>query len=168
MRLVSLNGAEEVTHPTFGSATVGEDGVFDVPEDFGRALIAGSATWRDEAVHVAELARRERAELQDPGKAMDVLATLRTQVRELREQLAQSTDEATAARIGDLEAEVAGLREQLAAKPADGESDDGEADGEVEGDEAPADEEAAHEADGEPVKNAPAKKAAAKKATRSK
>lgn len=95
MRLVNQQGAESVQHPDHGSAEVGEDGVFELPEPFGEALRAQApAQWRTEAEHIAEAATRRLRELADPERAAEVLDFVH-------------------GRVASLEAEIASLREEL-------------------------------------------------------
>lgn len=87
MRLVSLTGAESVNHPEHGSATVGSDGVFDVPDGFGQFLLRAKAQWCTEADKLARDARAALRDLANPKKAVQVLADVRARVVELEQQV---------------------------------------------------------------------------------
>lgn len=86
MRLISLSGAESVVHPEFGE-TSHEDGVFEVSDEFGTALLNDAANWTDEAKHLAALAQAELEALTDPANVLAILKDLRERVADLQEEV---------------------------------------------------------------------------------
>lgn len=92
MRLVNIQGASSVQHPEHGTAEAGSDGVFELPEPFGRALVAQAAHWRTEADHIAQVSRKALEELaSNPRRAAEVLHYVRGQITEQAEQIADLT-----------------------------------------------------------------------------
>jgi hypothetical protein len=89
MRLINLSGAVSVQHPEFGTANVGDDGVFDVSPDLGAALVEQRSQWLTEAEHVAQAACAELLELSDPRKASEVLRSLRARTVALEAVVAE-------------------------------------------------------------------------------
>lgn len=89
MRLVSLSGVESVVHPVHGEATAGADGVFELADDFGRALLADAAHWREESTHLAEKAKEELESLTEPGHVAEVLTELRDEIAQLKEKVTE-------------------------------------------------------------------------------
>lgn len=126
MRLISLTGAEHVTDPQHGEAHVGDDGVFEVPHEFGVHLAQFKGSWKTEGQHVADHARRSLEDLADPRQAVKILHDMRT-------------------RLAAVEAEVASLRAGSAGES--GEDDAADAADTAEGDEPDGTEEAAGEQD---------------------
>lgn len=108
MRLVNQQGADSVQHPEHGAAAVGDDGVFELPEPFGEALLKEApAQWRTEAEHIAEAARRRLAELANPKRAAEVLDFVHGRVTALE------------ARVAELECAAQAALEPPADPPAD-------------------------------------------------
>lgn len=184
MRLVSLTGTDEVSHPDYGSATAGPDGVFDVGDLFGRFLLRTRSQWLTEADKLAADARAAMQELKDPRRAVEVLAQLRAHsavqdariaaLEELVRQLGGDPDpQPEGEPEGDGQSEA--QSEDAGQGQSDGQSED-EGDG---GEQADVEDESAGELtathpDGEPVpaddptpqpQPEPARKAPAKKTT---
>lgn len=86
MRLISLSGAESVVHPEFGE-TSHEDGVFEVSDEFGAALLGDAANWTEESKHLAALAQAELEALTDPANVLAILKDLRERVADLQEEV---------------------------------------------------------------------------------
>lgn len=123
MRLVNLLRVDSVQHPEHGAATAGPDGVFELPEEFGRALLAHPAQWRTEAEHVAEAARKRLEELADPKRAAEVLDFVHGRVRSLEDEVSTLREELSG-RVSDLEAAAAPAEPVKSAKTAKSTADD--------------------------------------------
>jgi len=118
MRVIALSGAQSIQHPTFGTAEVGSDGVFDLPTDFGEELVAHKGQFITEGEHVANQVRESVLELSDPHKVPQILHDLRARIVALEEKLAgKSAPSKAVAEVKKLE--VAAEKKVTAAEKKD-------------------------------------------------
>ncbi len=153
MRLISLTGAETVQHPELGTAEVGEDGVFDVPEELGNELVKHAGMWQTEAEHIAARARAELADLSDPNKVPEILRAIRQRVSDNEDTQKDHADQLEAAnakidehvdQLATANARIAELEQQVeqltaaATDPGKHEATETEPEGKADGDAEPA------------------------------
>jgi cell division protein FtsB len=110
MRLVNLSDAQSVAHPDFDQVDAGEDGVFEVDDVLGLALLRDAAHWREESQYLAEQAQNELLDLSDPGYAAKVLKDLRARIAELEDK-DQGDLDALHSRIAELEKKITDLED---------------------------------------------------------